>query len=105
MEHYSMRMRWLYTLKLEDGCCTCFSNSSFKSASVLCRSIRTWMSEEGGEEKKEEEKEEVKRRNRRRRRNRKRGRRRRRTKGEEEEKEGIEDGKVSRRGQCCHAAK
>ena len=46
----------MVTLKLEDGCCTCFSSSSFKSASVLRRSIRTWMSEGGGEEEEEEEK-------------------------------------------------
>ena len=48
-------------MKLEDGCCTCFSNSSFKSASVLRLSMRTCMSEGDREEeegKEEEEKEE-----------------------------------------------
>ena len=49
-------------MKLEDGCCTCFSNSSFKSASVLRLSMRTCMSEgerEGEEEKEEEEEKKV----------------------------------------------
>ena len=47
-----IRLNWneVVTLKLEEDRCTCFSNSSFKSASVLRLSMFTWMSEGDGEE-------------------------------------------------------